>query len=109
MLLAVALLKSIKDILSGSVSDLFDRSLDERDQIVIIRELVNQFDRYEQIHGFRTRRSGSQIFVELFLEFDPNQTMQQTYESIRLLETAIKEQLPHAQVMIVPSRGEVHA
>ena len=109
LLLAVALLKSIKDILSGSVSDLFDRSLDERDQIVIIRELVNQFDRYEQIHGFRTRRSGSQIFVELFLEFDPKQTMRQTYESIRLLETAIKEQLPHAQVMIVPSRGEVHA
>ena len=109
LLLAVVLLKSIKDILSGSMSDLFDRSLDERDQIVIIRELVNHFDRYEQIHGFRTRRSGSQIFVELFLEFDPNQKMQQTYDAIQRLETAIKEQIPHAQVMIVPSREEVHA
>jgi ferrous-iron efflux pump FieF len=106
LLLAVALIKSIKDIMSGSISDLLDRSLDERDQIIIIRELVNHFDRYDQIHGFRTRRSGSQIFVELFLEFDSSQPMCEIYDVIAVLEAAIKKQLPHAQVMIVPSRGD---
>jgi len=109
LLLAVALVKSIKDIMSGSISDLLDRSLDERDQIIIIRELVNHFDRYEQIHGFRTRRSGSQIFVELFLEFDPGRKMGEIYEVIRVLETAIRKQLPPAQVMIVPSLGAHHS
>ena len=108
LLLAVALVKSIKDIMSGSISDLLDRSLDERDQIIIIRELVNHFDRYEQIHGFRTRRSGSQIFVELFLEFDPDRKMREVYDVVKILETAIKKQLPRAQVMIVPSRGDQH-
>ena len=106
LLLVVALAKSIRDIMSGSISDLLDRSLDEHDQIIIIRELVNHFDRYEQIHGFRTRRSGSQIFVELFLEFDHNLKMREIYDAIGILETAIKKQLPHAQVMIVPSRGD---
>ncbi len=106
LVLAAALIQSIRDILSGSISDLLDRSLDERDQIVIIRELVNHFDRYEQIHGFRTRRSGSQIFVELFLEFDARLQMAEVYEVISLFKKAIQKQLPAAQIMIVPSRGE---
>ena len=98
-------LRSIGDILSGTLGDLIDRSLEERDEIVIVRELVNHFDDYEQIHGFRSRRAGSQVFVELFLEFHPDLTMGQVYGIAARLKAAIRQHFPNAQVLVIPSHG----
>ncbi|HOW57029.1 MAG TPA: cation diffusion facilitator family transporter [Smithellaceae bacterium] len=105
-LLMLSVIKSIHDVLSGSVSDLLDRSLDEYNMLIILRELVANFDSYEQIHGFRTRRSGSQTFVELFLEFSPETKMANVYNLIGRLESELRKQLPTAQIMLVPSRSE---
>ncbi len=104
-LLIILVLRSIGDILSGTLGDLIDSSLEERDEIIIIRELVNHFDAYEQIHGFRSRRAGSQVFVELFLEFDPRRTMAQVYEASHRIQEAIRGHFANAQVLVIPSRG----
>lgn len=102
-LLVLSLLHSIHDILSGSVADLVDRSIGEYHQIMILRTLVENFDDYKRIHGFRTRRSGSQIFVELFLEFDHEKTMREVYTLIHRVEASLKERIPGVQVLVVPS------
>lgn len=104
LILIVIVVRSIGDILSGTFGDLIDRSLEERDEIVIVRELVNHFDDYEQIHGFRSRRAGSQVFVELFLEFHPDKTMGQVYEVSTRIQDAIKGHFINAQVLVIPSR-----
>ncbi|MCO5761218.1 MAG: cation transporter [Chromatiaceae bacterium] len=105
IILIFIVMRSIGDILSGTLGDLIDRSLEERDEIVIVRELVNHFDDYEQIHGFRSRRAGSQVFVELFLEFHPDRTMGQVYAISARLKAAIRGHFPNAQVLVIPSHG----
>ena len=105
LILIGVVVRSIGTILSGTLGDLIDRSLEERDETLIVRELVNHFDDYEQIHGFRSRRAGSQIFVELFLEFHPERTMGQVYEATDRLVQAIKGKFPNAQVLVIPSRS----
>lgn len=103
LILVGILIKSIKDILSGTLGDLIDKSLEEQDEIQVIRELVNHYDDYAQIHGFRSRRAGSQIFVELFLEFDRQLLMSEVYEAIERLEQAIMSRFPNAQVSVIPT------
>lgn len=103
-LLMISIVKSIYDVFSGSISDLLDRSLDEYHLLIILRELVANFDAYDQVHGFRTRRSGSQTFIELFIEFNPDVKMSSVYELVERLEAELKKNIPNAQVMVIPSR-----
>jgi cation diffusion facilitator family transporter len=106
-ILLLILIKSIHEVFSGSIGDLLDRSLDEYNLIMILRELAVTFDGYEQIHGFRTRRSGSHIFIELFLEFDCQRLVSEVYALIDRLEAGLKISMPNAQLMVVPSRSPV--
>lgn len=103
-ILMLSIIKSIYDVFSGSISDLLDRSLDEYHLLIILRELVANYDAYDQIHGFRTRRSGSQNFIELFMEFNPETPMASVYALLERLESGLKKNIPNAQVMIIPSR-----
>jgi len=104
-LLMISIVKSIYDVFSGSIGDLLDRSLDEYHLLIILRELVANFDAYDQIHGVRTRRAGSQTFIEIFLEFNNETKMEQVYRLKDRLETELKKLMPNAQIMIIPSRA----
>lgn len=104
-ILMISVVKSIYDVFSGSVSDLLDRSLDEYHLLIILRQLVANFDAYDQIHGFRTRRSGSNAFIELFLEFNGETKMHAVYGLLERMEQELKKHIPNAQVMIVPTRS----
>lgn len=103
-ILTLIIIKSIYDVFSGSMSDLLDRSIDEYNMLIILRELVANFDSYDQLHGVRTRRSGSQTFIEIFLEFNDETRMADVYRVKDKMETELKKQMPNAQIMIIPSR-----
>lgn len=103
-ILMISIVKSIYDVFSGSISDLLDRSLDEYNMLIILRELVANFDAYDQIHGVRTRRSGSQTFIEIFLEFNGETKMEAVYKLKERLESELKKMMPNAQIMVIPSR-----
>ena len=103
-ILMISIVKSIYDVFSGSISDLLDRSLDEYNMLIILRELVANFDAYDQIHGVRTRRSGSQTFIEIFLEFSGETKMEAVYRLKERLESELKKMMPNAQIMVIPSR-----
>ena len=86
LIIAGSILLSAFGILSTSLQDLLDRSIEESAQIVILRTLAEQFENYDLLHGIRSRRSGSNVFVEIFLEFNPERKVgevQQTIDSIR--------------------------
>ncbi|OGV39689.1 MAG: hypothetical protein A2020_08665 [Lentisphaerae bacterium GWF2_45_14] len=86
LLIAGSILLSAFGILSTSLQDLLDRSIEESAQIVILRTLAEHFEQYDLLHGIRSRRSGSNVFVEIFLEFNPERKIgeaQQTIDSIR--------------------------
>ena len=104
-ILMLSILKSIYDVFSGSIGELLDRSLDEYHLLIILRELITNFDAYDQIHGVRTRRSGSQAFIEIFLEFNNDTKMEQVYRLNDRLAQGLSRLMPNAQIMIIPSKA----
>ncbi len=89
-------------ISSSSVDDLMDAALGETTQLQILNQLVRHIDDYERLHKVRSRRSGSHIFVEIFLELDPNLRMGEAQARIGRLRQAIAETIPGAEVSILP-------
>jgi len=87
-------------IFSSSFYDLLDRTLDEGLQIVILRELARHFDSYEALHGIRSRRSGSHVFIEIFLEFHGDKPMSAVQPVIDQLRRGIESQIPHSRVTV---------
>lgn len=91
-------------ITSSSVGDLLDVSLEEATQLVILRELVKHFDDYDALHKVRSRRSGSNVFIEIFMSFDPELKMLEVTKRIERLHDNISDSVPGAQVLIIPTR-----
>jgi len=85
-----------------SVHDLLDRSLDEPLQMLITRQLVGYFNEYTSLDGVRSRYSGRQIFIEIFLGFDAGKTLGDVQRIADSIKTNLEKDIPHAEVTIVP-------
>lgn len=109
MIIAVAIMMDAMRVFNVSVYDLLDRTLEEHDQIVILRELARHYDDYEGFHGVRSRRSGSHVYIEIFLEFRPDKTVAEAQAVIDALKRGIEEKLPTSQVSIGLARAPVTA
>jgi ferrous-iron efflux pump FieF len=103
LLLCGYILYSAYGLLSASVSDLLDRTLEESLQLTIVRLLGEFFDEYEQVHGVRSRRSGKNIFIEVFLEFDGGKRMADVQYTMDKMANSLERYIPESRVMIVPS------
>jgi len=97
------LLHAAWSIASSSVGDLLDASLTEHLQLRILRQLVERYDDYDKLHKIRTRRSGSRVYVEVFLEFDAQLLMGEVQRRIDALSELIRTEIPGTEVVIVPS------
>ncbi|MEN6326517.1 MAG: cation transporter dimerization domain-containing protein, partial [Syntrophomonas sp.] len=62
---------------------------------------------YLDFLGIRSRRVGSRVFIELFLEFDPESKMSKVQHSIDTIKNSLEESIIGSQVMIIPSRSRV--
>jgi len=91
---------------SSSLPDLFDKTLDEELQIIILRELATSFDKYHDFHGVRSRRSGSRIYIEIFLGFDPEQKMGEVQAFAASLKRSLEVEIAGSVVSIVLSQEE---
>ena len=80
--------------ISSSLPDLFDQTLEEELQLVILHELSSSFHRYHDFHGVRSRRSGSTIYIEIFLGFDPEQRMREVQEFTDSLKGSLEARIP---------------
>jgi divalent metal cation (Fe/Co/Zn/Cd) transporter len=97
------LLYSVYGIVSDSVYDLLDKTLDESLQIVINRELAAFYDKYTAFHGVRSRRSGSNIYIEIFLEFDGDQKMSEVQQAINDIKTSLERKIKGSRVIVAPT------
>ena len=89
-------------ISSSSVNDLMDAALEETTQLQILNQLVRHLDEYDRLHKVRSRRSGSRIFVEVFVDFHPDLRMAEVQERIHRLRSSIGNAIPGAEVSILP-------
>jgi divalent metal cation (Fe/Co/Zn/Cd) transporter len=97
------LLQSGYRVISTSLPDLLDKTLDESLQMVIVRELALFFEEYTALHGVRSRRSGNHIYIELLLEFDGEKKMCEVQETINRIKASLEEKIPRSEVSIVPT------
>jgi len=92
--------------ISSSLPDLFDKTLEEELQIVILRELSAFFDEYRAFYGVRSRRSGGTIYIDIFLGFDAARTMGEVQSTSDRLKASLEEKIPGSIVSIVPTSGQ---
>jgi cation diffusion facilitator family transporter len=97
------LLQSGYRVISTSLPDLLDKTLDESLQMVIVRELAVFFNEYTELHGVRSRRSGNHIYIELHLEFDGEKKMCEVQDVINRIKASLEEKIQRSEVSIVPT------
>lgn len=100
LIIAGFILLAALGIFSSSCGDLLDRTLEEESQIVILRELARSFNDYDALHGVRSRRAGSQVFIDIFLEFAPHKTMAQVQPVADALRRNLERQIQGSRVTI---------
>jgi cation diffusion facilitator family transporter len=89
-------------LLRHSVHDLLDRSLGEPLQMLITKQLANYFDSYNSLDGVRSRYSGRQIFIEIFLGFDAGKTLGETQLVMDGIKEDLEKTIPQAEVTVIP-------
>lgn len=100
LVIALSILSATLGIFSSSVYDLLDRTLEEERQIMILAALARHFNDYEELHGIRSRCSGAQVYVEIFLEFDPEKKAGDVQRVIDEIRAGIRERLPGSDVSV---------
>ena len=104
----VSLHGKLDAISTGDVEKaLLDATLEEETQLQIMRELVGHIDDYERIHKVRTRRSGPNMYAEIFLEFDPTILMGEGQRRIDSIRVDLEAKIPGIDVAIRPTVGGV--
>jgi len=107
LVVAVMILISAYKIFTRSIYDLLDGALEEEIQLKIMRALAGCFDHYHGFQGIRSRRVGSHVFIELFLEFDPESKMGEVQQSIDTIKGSLEKSIIGSHVMIIPSGSPI--
>ena len=105
LVIGASILMAAMGLFSTSISNLLDRTLEESDQIVILRELARHFDDYEAIQSIRSRRAGTQVFVDILLEFDPEKKVGDVQKAISDIRRNIEQNIRGSRVTIGLAAG----
>jgi divalent metal cation (Fe/Co/Zn/Cd) transporter len=101
LVIAGSILISAVGVFSSSVYDLLDGTLEEKDKLDIMRELVLNFTRYDRLYGVRSRRSGKDVFIDIHLGFDPDQRVGDVERDIEAIRASVARRFKNATVTIV--------
>jgi cation diffusion facilitator family transporter len=102
IIIGFLLIAGVREI-SSSIPDLFDKTLEEELQIVILKELSAFFHEYDGFYGVRSRRSGSKIYIDIFLGFDPGLHMGTVQDTSDRLKISLEEKIAGSVVSVVPT------
>jgi cation diffusion facilitator family transporter len=102
ILLSGYILFTAYTILSGSMTDLLDKTINESMQMHIMRALAEYFDEYTQILGIRSRQSGGMVFIEIFLEFDNDKKLGDIQKVVDKMQHGLEEKISNSRITIIP-------
>ncbi len=84
-----------------SLRDLADHSIAEPLQIVILKHLAKHFDAYAMLDKVRSRCSGPDTFIDIFLAFDSHRSMADVQIVISDLQAGLEQDIPKSHVTVV--------
>jgi cation diffusion facilitator family transporter len=100
MLVALFILKAALDLTLKSVKDLMDITLPEEEEKEIADIISGYSKEYLEFHGMRTRKSGSDRFIDLHLVVSRKICVGDSHMLADRIEQSILNRFPRANVMI---------
>ena len=100
MLVAVMILKAAWDLTRESARDLIDTSLPEKDTEWIAGFVTNGWPQVRSFHNLRTRKAGSQRFIDFHLAVDDRMSVGEAHRLGDEIVAALKERVPECRVGI---------
>lgn len=100
VLVALFILKAALELVIKSVKDLMDVNLPEEEVQEICSIIEDHSKQYVGFHELRTRRSGSDRFIDLHLVVSRELSIEQAHSLADHLEEDIKKRFPRASVII---------
>ncbi len=100
ILVALFILKAALELTIKSVRDLLDAKLPDEEENEIKGIIAMHASEYASYHELRTRKSGSDRFVNLNLVVSKKLTVEESHGMADRIEAAIKGRFPRASVMI---------
>ncbi|MEN9705640.1 MAG: hypothetical protein RLZZ393_1519 [Pseudomonadota bacterium] len=101
VVIIVVMLNEAWHLASHAVRDLVDQTINESMQMVVNRHLIRHFDSYEMLDRVRSRRSGGDVFIEIFLAFDASRTVGDIQPLIDDLRQGIESEIRRSRVTVV--------
>lgn len=101
LVIAGSILISAVGVFSSSVYDLLDGTLEEKDKLDIMRELVLHFHRYDQLYGVRSRRAGNRVFIDIHVGFDADRRLGDVEQDIAAIRAGVMRHFKNACVTVV--------
>ena len=89
-------------MMRSSIMTLLDAPIEEREKLLVFREIAERFDHWSSIAFVRTRRLGYSRYIEIGLSFDDTTPMPVALQTCRAIEDAILGHLEHAFVAVYP-------
>ncbi len=100
--LSIFLFVSAYHMISHSMSDLLDRSVDESIQLKILSSLIKYEGQYVNLERIRSRYSGNRIFIEICLSFFEDSAFKPVAKTLQVIKEDLEAMLPGTEVLIVP-------
>jgi cation diffusion facilitator family transporter len=100
LLVAVYIFKVAYDVLRNSFGGLVDVKLPENEENTIRSVIMEYMGEVVDFHALRTRKAGSQRYIDLHLVMPKNKTVEEAHQICDQLEQEIESRLPHTDVTI---------
>ncbi len=100
ILVAMLIIKAAYDLTKESSVGLVDKSLPESEEQVIKKVLREHSFQYINFHALRTRKSGSERFIDLHLVVKRDMCILDAHQLADHLEREIESKLPNTNVLI---------
>ncbi|RLQ20632.1 cation diffusion facilitator family transporter [Seongchinamella sediminis] len=101
MAIAVYILYSAWAIIRHAFDHLMDRELPDAERLEIER-IVLSHPEVRGLHDLRTRRAGTDTFVQLHIELDDHLSLREAHRIVVQVEVAVMAAFPGAEVLIHP-------
>ena len=101
IVIAFYILYSAWEIISHAFDHLMDRELPDEERLEI-EQIVLLHPEVRGLHDLRTRRSGTDTFVQMHIELDDHISLKEAHRIVVQVETAVVEVFPGAEVLIHP-------
>lgn len=100
IMVGVFILRAAWHVARDSTRDLCDERLPQEEEAMVEEVLEKYSSEFESYHSIRTRKSGSERFIDLHISFHPETSVEEAHDLVTHIESDIERAFPSAQVMI---------